>query len=85
MHVCVCAWAHTKKDGSFFFFFISDFCVLVGRSLSPALAVKLKNIPKPSHPLKSFNWTKIPEVLFLFWLSRLGRHLWVVSNRSVIR
>nr|KAG5696961.1 hypothetical protein BaRGS_008423 [Batillaria attramentaria] len=30
-------------------------------SLNPTLAAKLRNTPKPSHPLKSFNWTKIPE------------------------
>ncbi|XP_076441930.1 disheveled-associated activator of morphogenesis 1-like isoform X2 [Babylonia areolata] len=34
---------------------------LGGSSLSPALASKLKNIPKPTHALKSFNWTKVPE------------------------
>ncbi|KAK7103370.1 disheveled-associated activator of morphogenesis 1-like [Littorina saxatilis] len=34
---------------------------LGGSTLNPTLAVKLKNIPKPSHALKSFNWTKVPE------------------------
>ncbi len=28
----------------------------------PGCAVRNKNIPKPSQPLKSFNWAKLPEV-----------------------
>ncbi|KAK7483514.1 hypothetical protein BaRGS_00025188 [Batillaria attramentaria] len=35
--------------------------IIRNSSLNPTLAAKLRNTPKPSHPLKSFNWTKIPE------------------------
>ena len=34
---------------------------MMGFKSNPGVAVRTKNIPKPSNPLKSFNWAKLPE------------------------
>ncbi|PVD26555.1 hypothetical protein C0Q70_14232 [Pomacea canaliculata] len=50
-------------------------CAPGGSSLSAVLSAKLKNIPKPSQSLKSFNWTKVPE-------SKISGSIWQDLNHS---
>uniref|UniRef100_A0A8C5MZS7 Dishevelled associated activator of morphosis 1 n=1 Tax=Leptobrachium leishanense TaxID=445787 RepID=A0A8C5MZS7_9ANUR len=52
---------------------------MAGFGAPPGPALKKKNIPQPTNPLKSFNWCKLPE-------NKLGGTLWVdVDDAKVFK